>query len=400
MSVPYPAFIGHGYPKEETMSHLDTLAVHAGYQPDATGAVMPPIYPSSTYAQKAPGEHSGYEYGRSGNPTRNAFEAAIAALEGGTDGFAFASGLAAMTTVLELLDAGSEVVAVDDLYGGAWRLFERVRARTTGLTVRYAASGDTTALIEAIGPHTRMVWVEMPTNPLLKVVDIAAVAQAAHAVGARLVVDATFATPYLLRPLEVGADIVLHSVTKYLNGHSDVIGGVVSVKDAALAEQLRYLQNAVGAVLSPFDSFLALRGLRTLALRMQRHSSNAQGLADWLQHQPAVEDVIFPGLASHPQHALAARQFTNGFSGIVSVRLKADEAGVRRFLSALKVFTLAESLGGVESLVNLPWAMTHASIPEADRLRRGVGPNLLRFSVGVEHLDDLKADLAAGFAAL
>ncbi|MBV1774154.1 PLP-dependent aspartate aminotransferase family protein [Burkholderiaceae bacterium DAT-1] len=382
------------------MSHLDTLAVHAGYTPDATGAVMPPIYPSSTYAQRAPGEHSGYEYARSGNPTRGAFEKALAELEGGAAGFAFASGLAAMSTVLELLDAGSEVVAVDDLYGGAWRLFERVRNRTAQLKVTYAAADDTHAIVNAITPATRLVWVEIPTNPLLKVVDLRATIDAAHKVGALVVVDATFATPYLLQPLQYGADIVLHSVTKYLNGHSDVIGGALIVRTPELAERVGYLQNAVGGILDPFSSFLALRGLKTLPLRMQRHSSNTQALAEWLEAHDDVDSVIFPGLASHPQAALARKQFPNGFSGIVSVRLKADEAGVRRFLAALKVFTLAESLGGVESLVNLPWAMTHASIPEADRLRRGIGPNLLRLSVGVEHIDDLKRDLEGGFAAL
>lgn len=380
--------------------HPDTLAVHAGYTPDATGAVMPPIYPSSTYAQRAPGEHSGYEYARSGNPTRCAFEKALAELEGGVAGFAFASGLAAMSTVVELLDAGSDIVAVDDLYGGAWRLFDRVRNRSAGHKVRYVPADNTAALRDAITPSTKMVWIEIPTNPLLKVVDIKAAVEAAHAVGALAVVDATFATPYLLRPLEFGADIVLHSITKYLNGHSDVIGGAAIVRTAELAERLGYLQNAVGGILDPFSSFLALRGLKTLPLRMQRHSSNALALAQWLEQQDGIEDVIYPGLPSHPQHALAARQFPKGFSGIVSIRLKADEAGVRRFLKALKVFTLAESLGGVESLVNLPWAMTHASIPEEDRLRRGVGPNLLRLSVGVEHIEDIKADIAAGLAAV
>ncbi|QNM96572.1 trans-sulfuration enzyme family protein [Chitinimonas koreensis] len=380
--------------------HLDTLSVHAGYTPDATGAVMPPIYPSSTYAQRAPGEHSGYEYARSGNPTRGAFEKALAELEGGAAGFAFASGLAAMSTVLELLDAGSEIVAVDDLYGGAWRLFERVRNRTAGHTVRYVPAADAAALREAVTPATKLVWIEIPTNPLLHVADLAAAVEAAHAVGALVAVDATFATPYLLRPLEYGVDIVLHSVTKYLNGHSDVIGGAAIVRTPELAERLGYLQNAVGGVLDPFSSFLALRGLKTLPLRMQRHSANALVLAEWLEGRAGVEDVIYPGLASHPQHALARQQFLRGFGGIVSVRIASDEAGVRRFLAALELFTLAESLGGVESLVNLPWAMTHASIPEADRLRRGVTPNLLRLSVGVEHVDDLRADLERGFAAL
>ncbi|MBV8657677.1 MAG: PLP-dependent transferase [Burkholderiales bacterium] len=380
--------------------HFDTLSVHAGYTPDATGAVMPPIYPSSTFAQRAPGEHAGYEYARSGNPTRGAFEKALAELEGGVAAFAFASGLAAMSTTLELLDAGSEVVAVEDLYGGAWRLFERVRARTAGLTVRYAPAGSAEALRAAITPQTKLVWIEIPTNPLLDVTDIGAVVEAAHAVGALVVVDATFATPYLLRPFDYGVDIVIHSVTKYLNGHSDVIGGAAIVRTPELAERLGYLQNAVGGVMDPFSSFLALRGLKTLPLRMERHSQNALALAKWLQEQQGIEDVIYPGLISHPQHALAKRQFKRGFGGIVTVRIKADDAGVRRFLAALKVFTLAESLGGVESLVNLPWAMTHASIPEADRIRRGVGPNLLRLSVGVEHLEDLIADIQAGLNAI
>ncbi|QDQ26295.1 PLP-dependent transferase [Chitinimonas arctica] len=382
------------------MSHIDTLSVHAGYTPDATGAVMPPIYTSSTFAQKAPGEHSGYEYARSGNPTRGAFEKALAELEGGVAGFAFASGLAAMSTVLELLDAGSEIVALDDLYGGAWRLFEKVRSRTAGLKTRYVAPDDIAALRDAITPATKLVWLEIPTNPLLKIADLATVVEAAHAVGALVVVDATFSTPYLLKPLDYGVDIVLHSVTKYLNGHSDVIGGAVIVRTPELAERLAYLQNAVGGVMDPFSSFLALRGLRTLPLRMQRHSSNGLAVAEWLSAQAGVEKIAYPGLPSHPQHELAKRQFPRGFGGIVTIWLKADDAGVRRFLAALKVFTLAESLGGVESLVNLPWAMTHGSIPEDNRLRRGITPNLLRLSVGVEHIDDLLADLAAGLAAL
>ncbi|MBR7791248.1 PLP-dependent transferase [Undibacterium sp. FT147W] len=382
------------------MSHPDTLSVHAGYQPDSTGAVMPPIYLSSTYAQRAPGEHSGFEYGRSGNPSRQAFEQALAELEGGTAGFAFASGLGAMTTVMELLEAGSEIVAVDDLYGGAWRLFEQVKARSTGLKVRYVAPDDLTALRSAITPATKLVWLEVPTNPLLKFPDIAAITEIARGVGALTVVDATFVTPYLLKPLEFGADIVLHSITKYLNGHSDVIGGAVIVKDPALADKLRWLQNAVGAVLAPFDSFLALRGLRTLALRMQRHSSNALTLARWLQQQSGISDVIYPGLASHPQHALAQRLLPKGQSGVISIRLNTDIAGLRRFVAALKLFTLAESLGGVESLINHPWSMTHAAIPEALRIQRGIGENLLRLSVGIEHPDDLQADLAQALAAI
>jgi cystathionine gamma-lyase len=361
---------------------------------------MPPIYLSSTYAQRAPGEHSGFEYGRSGNPSRQAFEQALAELEGGIAGFAFASGLGAMTTVLELLEAGSEIVAVDDLYGGAWRLFELVKARSAGLKVRYVAPDDLAALRSAITPATKLVWLEVPTNPLLKFPDIAAITEIARGVGALTVVDATFVTPYLLKPLEFGADIVLHSITKYLNGHSDVIGGAVIVKDQALADKLRWLQNAVGAVLAPFDSFLALRGLRTLALRMQRHSSNALTLARWLQQQSGISDVIYPGLASHPQHALAQRLLPKGQSGIISIRLNTDTTGLRRFVAALKLFTLAESLGGVESLINHPWSMTHAAIPEALRVERGIGENLLRLSVGIEHPADLQADLAQALAAI
>ncbi len=302
---------------------------------------MPPIYTSSTYAQAAPGEHTGYEYIRSGNPTRAALEHALAELEGGAAGFAFASGLAAMATLVDLLDSGSEIVAIDDLYGGAWRLFEKVRARSAGHRIRYVA--DEAAFKASLNASTKLVWLEIPTNPLLKIIDLKTVIEAAHAVGALVVVDATFATPYLLRPLELGADIVLHSVTKYLNGHSDVLGGAVIVRTPELAERVRYLQNAVGAVMSPFDSFLALRGLKTLGLRMQRHCSNAQALAQWLQQQAGVQDVIYPGLASHPQHQLAAQQFKQGFGGVVTLRLAADDAAVRRFLNALKLFTLAES---------------------------------------------------------
>lgn len=382
------------------MSHPDTLSVHAGYEPDATGAVMPPIYLTSTFAQSAPGKHSGYEYSRSGNPTRHALEKALAELEGGTAGFAFASGLAAMATILELLDAGSEIVAVDDLYGGAWRLFEGVRKRSANLSVTYVPTNGTEAWRAAIKPSTRLVWIEVPTNPSLSIPDLQAVVEAAHSVGALAVADATFATPYLLRPLDYGFDIVVHSATKYLNGHSDVVAGAAIVRTNELAQRLRYLQNAAGAVLDPFSSFLVLRGLRTLALRMQRHSTNTQAIAEWLERQPAAQQVIYPGLASHPDHALASRQFHHGFGGVVSVRLDTNDAGILRFISALRIFTLAESLGGVESLVNQPWSMTHASLPEAERLARGIDPALLRLSVGVEHANDLIADLERGFAAL
>ena len=382
------------------MQHRDTLFVHAGYTPDATGAVMPPIYLSSTYAQPAPGEHTGYEYGRSGNPSRAALEKALAELEGGHTGLAFASGLGAMTTVLELLEAGSEVVAIDDLYGGAWRLFEQVKKRSSNLKVRYAPPDDLDAIKQAITPATRLVWLEMPTNPLLKLPDIAEIARIARENGALTLVDATFSTPALLRPFEWGADIVLHSLTKYLNGHSDVIGGALIIKDPALGDKLRWLQNAVGAVLSPFDSFLALRGLRTLGLRMQRHSESALHIAGWLAEQPEVENVLYPGHPSHPQHALAKKYLPDGSGGVLSVRLRTDAEGVKRFTQALQVFTLAESLGGVESLINHPWSMTHAAIPEALRREKGIGPDLLRLSVGIEHPADLIRDLAQALKTL
>lgn len=382
------------------MQHRDTLFVHAGYTPDATGAVMPPIYLSSTYAQPAPGEHTGYEYGRSGNPSRAALEKALAELEGGHTGLAFASGLGAMTTVLELLEAGSEVVAIDDLYGGAWRLFEQVKKRSSNLNVRYVPPDDLDAIKQAITPATRLVWLEMPTNPLLKLPDIAEIARIARENGALTLVDATFSTPALLRPFEWGADIVLHSLTKYLNGHSDVIGGALIIKDPALGDKLRWLQNAVGAVLSPFDSFLALRGLRTLGLRMQRHSESALHIAGWLAEQPEVENVLYPGHPSHPQHALAKKYLPDGSGGVLSVRLRTDAEGVKRFTQALQVFTLAESLGGVESLINHPWSMTHAAIPEALRREKGIGPDLLRLSVGIEHPADLIRDLAQALKTL
>lgn len=382
------------------MQHRDTLFVHAGYTPDATGAVMPPIYLSSTYAQPAPGEHTGYEYGRSGNPSRAALEKALAELEGGHTGLAFASGLGAMTTVLELLEAGSEVVTIDDLYGGAWRLFEQVKKRSSNLNVRYAPPDDLDAIKQAITPATRLVWLEMPTNPLLKLPDIAEIARIARENGALTLVDATFSTPALLRPFEWGADIVLHSLTKYLNGHSDVIGGALIIKDPALGDKLRWLQNAVGAVLSPFDSFLALRGLRTLGLRIQRHSESALHIAGWLAEQPEVENVLYPGHPSHPQHALAKKYLPDGSGGVLSVRLRTDAEGVKRFTQALQVFTLAESLGGVESLINHPWSMTHAAIPEALRREKGIGPDLLRLSVGIEHPADLIRDLAQALKTL
>jgi len=379
--------------------HLATLAVHAGAGPDpATGAVMTPIYASSTFAQSSPGVHTGWEYARSGNPTRAAFEAAVAELEGGTAGFAFASGLAAEATVLELLDHGSHVVAADDVYGGTWRLFERVRRRSAGLSVSYVDPADSAAIEAAITPATRMIWVETPTNPLLKIADLAAIAAIGRRAGVLTVADSTFASPMVQRPLEFGFDIVLHSATKYLNGHSDLVAGVVVVENADLAERIGFLQNAIGAVLDPFPSFLAHRGLKTLALRMERHSTNAMAIATRLESHPRVRRVIYPGLPSHPQHDLAARQM-RGFGGMVSLELDADEAGVRRFLESLSLFTLAESLGGVESLVGHPVTMSHASLPPERRAELGIGWQLVRLSVGIEDKQDLIGDLEQALAA-
>jgi len=373
---------------------LGTLAIHGGQQPDpSTGAVMTPIYATSTYAQSSPGVHQGFEYSRTHNPTRFAYERCLATLEAGARGFAFASGMAATATVLELLDAGSHVVAMDDLYGGTYRLFERVRRRTANLDVSYVDLSVPGSFEASIRPETRMVWIETPTNPLLKLVDIEAIAAVASRHGIIVVVDNTFASPVLQRPLELGAQLVVHSATKYLNGHSDMVGGAVVVGDnVALAEQLAFLQNSTGAVQGPFDSFLALRGLKTLALRMRAHCSNALTLATWLETRPEVKRVIYPGLASHPQHALAARTM-KGFGGIISVQLNGGESAARRFCERTQLFTLAESLGGVESLVNYPAVMTHASIPLERRLVLGISDDLVRLSVGVEDVEDLQGDL-------
>ncbi|AML59247.1 Cystathionine gamma-lyase [Serratia rubidaea] len=380
------------------MTKFATQTVHAGYTPDATGAVMPAIYATSTYAQPAPGEHTGYEYSRSGNPTRSALENAIAELENGSRGYAFASGLAACSTVLELLDQGSHLVAVDDLYGGTYRLLEKVRSRTAGLRVTYVTPGDTAALEQAIEADTKMIWVETPTNPLLKLADLAAIAAIAKRHNLISVADNTFASPYLQRPLELGFDVVVHSATKYLNGHSDVVAGLAVVGDyPPLAEQLGFLQNAVGGILDPFSSFLTLRGIRTLALRMDRHSASALRIAQWLEQQPQVENVYYPGLTSHPQHALAGRQMQQ-FGGMISLRLRGDDDYARRVISRLALFTLAESLGGVESLIGQPASMTHASIPLEQRLKTGITPQLLRLSVGIEDADDLIADLQQALA--
>lgn len=379
-----------------------TRAIHAGQSPDpSTGAVMPPIYATSTYAQASPGVHQGFEYSRTHNPTRFAYERCVAGLEGGIRGFAFASGMAATATLLELLDTGDHVVAMDDLYGGSYRLFERVRTRTAGLSFSYVDLTDPAAFEAAILPgKTKLVWIETPTNPMLKVVDIAAIAGIAKRHGLRVVVDNTFASPILQRPLALGADIVMHSATKYLNGHSDMVGGIAVVgDDAELAEQVAFLQNSAGAVQGPFDSFLALRGLKTLHLRMRAHCDNAQRIAEHLSGHAAVADVIYPGLPSHPHHALAQRQMS-GFGGIVSVRLKGGFEAAKRFCETVELFTLAESLGGVESLVNHPAVMTHASIPPDRRAALGIGDDLLRLSVGIEDGDDLVAALDAALAGL
>jgi len=375
-----------------------TRAIHAGQEPDpTTGAIMTPIYATSTYVQRSPGEHRGFEYSRTKNPTRLAYENCVAALEGGARGLAFASGLAATATLLELLDSGSHVIAGDDLYGGTVRLFERVRRRSAGLDFTFADLSDPAALEDAIRSNTRLIWVETPSNPMLKLVDLEAVASFAKRRGILAVADNTFATPYLQRPLELGFDAVVHSATKYLNGHSDMIGGVLVTREAELGERVAFLQNAVGAVAGPFDSFLALRGLKTLHLRMERHSSNAQELAVWLEQQPAVERVIYPGLKSHQQHALAKRQMRS-FGGMISAVLRGDLAFTRRVLESCRIFALAESLGGVESLIEHPGIMTHASLPAGQRVALGILDNLIRLSVGVEDIEDLKEDLAQAFA--
>ena len=373
---------------------IGTRAIHAGQSPDpSTGAVMTPIYATSTYVQSSPGVHQGYEYSRSHNPTRFAYERCVAALEGGTQGYAFASGLAATSTVLETLDSGSHVVCMDDVYGGTYRLFERVRRRSAGLDFSFVDLNDMAALEAAVTPKTKLIWCETPTNPMLKIVDIARLAEFARKRGILLAVDNTFCSPILQRPLELGAHLVMHSATKYLNGHSDMVGGMVVVgDDAALAEQMTFLQNAVGGIQGPFDSFLALRGLKTLHLRMKAHCENAGELAAWLEKHPAIDKVIYPGLASHPQHALAKRQM-HGFGGMISIYVKGGADAARRFMERCHLFALAESLGGVESLVNHPAIMTHASVPPERRAALGIADNLVRLSVGVEDVADLRAEL-------
>jgi cystathionine gamma-lyase len=374
------------------MKNLGTLSVHSGAFSDQHGAVMPPIYATSTFAQPAPGQHTGYEYSRSANPTRHVLETAIAELEGGTRGYAFASGLAAISTVLELLDKDSHLVAVDDVYGGTYRIIENVRRRSAGLKVSWVKPDDLAAIDAAIRPDTRMIWVETPTNPLLKLADLQAIAAIAKRHKIISVADNTFASPIIQRPLQLGFDIVVHSATKYLNGHSDVVAGLAVVGDIPeLAEKLGYLQNAIGGVLDPFSSFLTLRGIRTLSLRIERHSRNALALAEWLEQQPQVEKVWFPWLASHPHSQLAHKQMALP-GGMISLVVKGDDQYAAKIISKLKLFTLAESLGGVESLVSQPFSMTHASIPLEQRVANGITPQLIRLSVGIEDVEDLIAD--------
>ncbi|MGH8437543.1 MAG: trans-sulfuration enzyme family protein, partial [Pseudomonas sp.] len=375
-----------------------TRVIHAGQTPDpSTGALMPPIYANSTYAQQSPGVHKGLDYGRSHNPTRWALERCVADLEGGTQAFAFASGLATIANVLELLEAGSHIVSGNDLYGGTFRLFDKVRRHSAGHRFSFVDLTDLEVFEAALQDDTSMVWVETPSNPLLRLTDLVAVADICRQRGILCVADNTFASPWVQRPLELGFDIVLHSTTKYLNGHSDVIGGIAVVGNPELAERLGFLQNAVGAIAGPFDAFLTLRGVKTLALRMERHCSNALELAHWLERQPQVARVYYPGLVSHPQHGLARRQM-HGFGGMISLDLNSDLAGARRFLESVRIFALAESLGGVESLIEHPAIMTHASIPAETRAQLGIGDALVRLSVGVEDVEDLRADLAQALA--
>ena len=404
----------------DTSSHdhpplsLASRVIHGGQRPDpTTGAVMPPISLSSTYAQRSPGEHLGFEYTRSHNPTRFAWERCIASLEGShiaesvdpsCGGFAFASGLAAMATALELLDSGDEVIAMDDLYGGSYRLMSRVRERSMGLQVTYIDMTDPQRLADAISDRTKMIWVETPTNPTLKLVDLDAVAALAKPRNIITVCDNTFATPILQRPLEHGFDIVHHSATKYLGGHSDVLGGVLVTNREDIVTRLRFLQNSLGAVAGPFDSYLTLRGVKTLAIRMQQHCRNAQRIAEWLDVHPKVERVVYPGLTSHAQHELAGRQMRladqPAGGGMITMFLKGGLTESRRFLEQVRIFALAESLGGVESLIEHPAIMTHASVPPEKRAELGISDTLVRISAGIEDVDDLIADLEQALAAV
>ena len=377
-----------------------TRTIHGGQYPDPlTGAVMVPIYATSTYAQSSPGVHKGFEYSRSANPTRDAFQRAIADLESGTQGYAFASGLAAISTILELFDAGSHVVASDDLYGGSFRLFDKVRRRTAGLEFSFVDFRDPAKVEAAITDKTLLIWCETPTNPMLRLCDLEAIAAIARRRGVVTCADNTFASPFIQRPLELGFDMVMHSTTKYLNGHSDIVSGCAVVgENAEIAEKLAFLHNAVGGVASPFDAYLALRGIKTLAIRMQRHCESAHRIAHWLEGRPGVAKVIYPGLESHPQHDLARRQMTGGYGGMITAILDRDLDGTKRMLERTQLFTLAESLGGVESLIEHPAIMTHASIPPAQRRDLGINDGLIRLSVGIEDADDLITDLEQALA--
>lgn len=378
---------------------FSTRAIHAGQPPDpSTGATITPIFQTSTYTQAGLGENKGYEYSRTSNPTRTALEACLAALENARFGLAFGSGMAATSAVLSLLQSGDHIVACDDLYGGTYRIFEKV-LRKNGFTFAYVPARDTAAYEAAIRPETKMIWIESPTNPLLTLVDIQGVAEIARRHGLWLVVDNTFASPYLQRPLELGADIVVHSTTKYINGHSDVVGGAVLTSDETLYEQIKFYENAAGGVPSPFDAWLTLRGVKTLAVRMRQHCENAMRVARFLEGHPRVQRVYYPGLESHPDHALARRQMRD-FGGMVSFALEGDRSDVDAFVRRLRIFALAESLGGVESLCCHPATMTHGSIPKEERERRGVTDTLLRLSVGIEDAEDLVADLDQALAGV
>ena len=373
-------------------THIETQLIHEGQVPDAaTGAVIPPIYQTSTYAQKSPGVHQGYEYSRTHNPTRKNFETALSALEHGNFGFAFASGMAATNTILHLLGTDSHVISCDDVYGGTFRLFDKILSQR-GFSFSFIDFSNPVSIRDRIQTNTKMIWIETPTNPMLKLIDIEQVCKIAKEKKILVVVDNTFASPFLQLPLELGADIVLHSTTKYIGGHSDVVGGAVVVRDKDLAEKIAFLQNAMGAIPGPFDTWLTHRGLKTLGVRMQRHCENALQIARYLEKHRKVDHVIYPGLSSHPQHKLAARQMKE-FGGMISCHLKANLTKTKKFLSALRVFTLAESLGGIESLIEHPAIMTHASVPKENRQKLGITDGMIRLSVGIEHVDDLIADL-------
>ena len=386
--------------RKKNKQGFETRAIHAGQEPDpTTGAIMTPIYTSSTYVQESPGVHKGYDYSRSTNPTRKALEACIADLEGSNFGYAFASGMSASATVLEILSSGDHVIAMDDLYGGTYRLFENVRKRSAGLDFTFCDLSDVKALEASLKPNTKMIWIETPTNPLLKIADLKAISSFAKNNNLIAVCDNTFCSPFVQNPLEFGFDIIVHSATKYLNGHSDLIGGVVVCSDdkTELAEQLLYLQNAVGSIMNPFDSFLLLRSLKTLPVRMERHCSNAIQIANFLESHNSIQRVIYPGLESHPQHEIAKEQM-NGFGGMISVEIKGGLEGAKKFLERTEIFSLAESLGGVESLIEHPAIMTHASIPPEVREEIGISDGLVRLSVGIEALEDLTEDLEKALA--